>query len=61
MIAESLNIPKSVASRITKEDLGRRIPYYRFNIAKHMHFYSVLFLIYSHFFKLFQIYKTNNF
>ena len=38
MIAESLNIPKTLVIRILKEDLGKRKTHFRINIPKHINF-----------------------
>jgi len=57
MIAESLNLPKTVVIRILKEGLRKRKTNIRINTPKHMHTYPVLFFTYSPFFKHFQLYK----
>jgi len=47
MIAESLNIPKTVVICILKDDLGKKKTYCRIKIPEHMHIYSVVLFIYQ--------------
>jgi hypothetical protein len=55
MITEALGIHKTSNSHY--ESFGKRRTYLELTYTKHMRFHSVLFLIYSLFFKHFQLYK----